>query len=64
MEEGMYIGGNCVICEKKKHRGYYLYTSFICTECEKKLIETDTCDPRYHFYIKQLRKINRRQILF
>ena len=51
-------GETCVICEQEKSTGIHLYTSFICTECERKIISTDTSDPQYKFYIKQLKKIN------
>ncbi len=51
-------GETCVICEQKKSQGIHLYTSFICTQCEKKIISTETNDPQYKFYIKQLKKIN------
>lgn len=51
-------GETCVICEQSKWKGIHLYTSFICTECEQNIIATNTYDPHYKFYLKQLRKIN------
>ncbi|MCP8971204.1 sigma factor G inhibitor Gin [Ectobacillus ponti] len=47
----------CIVCEDAKETGIYLYNGFICEECERSMIETDTSDPKYQFYLKQLRKI-------
>lgn len=52
----------CVICENLKPRGIHLYTSFICTDCETDLIQTDTNDPKYKYFLKQLRKITTPEI--
>uniref|UniRef100_UPI003EC0B4CB sigma factor G inhibitor Gin n=1 Tax=Bacillus cytotoxicus TaxID=580165 RepID=UPI003EC0B4CB len=45
------------MCEHKKDSGIHLYTSFICESCEREMIETNTNDPKYMFYLQQLRKI-------
>lgn len=50
-------GETCIICEEMKHDGYHLYTQFICTDCEKDIIQTETADPKYQFYIKKLKKV-------
>lgn len=55
-------GENCVLCEEKKVRGIHLYTSFICTECENDLIKTDTNDPKYKYYLNQLKKATKPEI--
>ncbi|WP_409970777.1 sigma factor G inhibitor Gin [Bacillus sp. Bva_UNVM-123] len=52
-----HIGEECVICEQIKLRGIHLYTSFICTDCESDLISTDMSNPKYKFYLEQLKKI-------
>ena len=52
----------CVICENLKPKGIHLYTSFICTDCEKDLIQTETYDPKYKYYLKQLKKITTPEI--
>lgn len=57
-----YIGETCVICENVKERGIHLYTSFICIECEKELIKTETNNPKYKHYLKQLRKVTKPEI--
>lgn len=55
-------GENCVICEQDKLKGIHLYTSFICIDCEKRIISTDTSDPQYKFFLRKLRKINTPEI--
>jgi hypothetical protein len=52
----------CVICENLKPKGIHLYNSFICTECENDLIQTDTKDPKYKYFLKQLKKITTPEI--
>lgn len=52
----------CVICEDQKQKGIHLYTSFICTDCEEDLIQTETHDPKYKYYLKQLKKITTPEI--
>ncbi|OIK08796.1 MULTISPECIES: sigma factor G inhibitor Gin [unclassified Bacillus (in: firmicutes)] len=48
----------CVVCEKTKSVGIHLYTSFLCEECEHDIINTGTDNPMYHYYLKQLKKVN------
>ncbi|MBN6889772.1 uncharacterized protein (DUF983 family) [Cytobacillus horneckiae] len=57
------LGERCVICEESKVKGIHLYTSFICSDCEKDLIATDTDDPKYKFYLNKLKKITTPEIL-
>ena len=52
----------CVICEDLKPIGIHLYTSFICTDCERDLIQTGTNDPKYKYFLKQLRKVTNPEI--
>ncbi|AVD54696.1 carnitine--CoA ligase [Heyndrickxia coagulans] len=47
----------CIVCEKLKHNGIYLYTSFICSDCEKEMVRTDTGDPRYSYFVRQLKAV-------
>lgn len=58
-----HAGEECVICEQAKTRGIHLYTSFICADCEKDLITTDTSNPKYKYYLKKLKKITMPEIL-
>ncbi|MCM3588592.1 sigma factor G inhibitor Gin [Mesobacillus maritimus] len=57
-----HLGESCVICEQVKSTGIHLYTSFICAECEKGMLQTDTSDPKYKFYVEQLRKVTKPEI--
>ncbi|WP_019244535.1 MULTISPECIES: sigma factor G inhibitor Gin [Bacillus] len=52
----------CIICEQLKFEGIHLYTSFVCRDCEKEIIQTDTSDSKYKYYLQQLRKISKPQI--
>ncbi|MGJ7923147.1 sigma factor G inhibitor Gin [Neobacillus sp. LXY-4] len=52
----------CVICEEEKLKGIHLYTSFICADCEKDLINTETDDPKYQYYVQQLKKATKPEI--
>jgi uncharacterized protein (DUF983 family) len=52
------VGETCVVCEEVKLSGIHLYLAFICEECEKDIIHTDTNNPRYKYYLKQLKKVN------
>ena len=52
----------CVICENQKTKGIHLYTSFICADCEHELIQTDTGDPKYKHFLKQLKKVTTPEI--
>lgn len=56
------LGETCVVCEERKNKGIHLYTSFICTECEGDLIKTETDDPKYKYYIHQLKKATKPEI--
>lgn len=56
------IGEVCVVCEQSKPKGIHLYTSFICVDCERELISTQTADPKYTYFITKLKKINMPEI--
>lgn len=55
-------GEICVICEEFKDQGIHLYTSFICRDCEKDVISTDTNDPKYKYFLNKLRKVTMPEI--
>jgi len=48
----------CVICEEKKAEGIFLYTIFICTQCEYNIIHTNVREEKYNYYVKKLKHIN------
>ncbi|HDR7795042.1 TPA: sigma factor G inhibitor Gin [Bacillus luti] len=47
----------CIVCETKREEGIHVYNNFICYECEKDMVNTETNDPKYIYYLKQLRKL-------
>lgn len=49
---------SCVICEQIKPKGIHLCALFICTECERELIQTETNHPKYKYFLKQLKKVS------
>ncbi|MRX72930.1 sigma factor G inhibitor Gin [Bacillus lacus] len=51
-------GEVCVVCDARKEDGIHLYTSFVCTECEQEMVQTQTFDPKYQFFIKKLKRVN------
>ncbi|MGM0754518.1 MAG: sigma factor G inhibitor Gin [Bacillota bacterium] len=52
----------CIVCHVEKEIGIHLYTSFICTECEKEMVQTETNDPLYKTFVQRLKKVNTPQI--
>ncbi|MGG3940745.1 sigma factor G inhibitor Gin [Peribacillus psychrosaccharolyticus] len=47
----------CVVCDRYKEYGIRLYTSYLCIDCEKEIISTETSDPKYKYYLEQLKKV-------
>ncbi|ACK92563.1 hypothetical protein bcere0016_170 [Bacillus cereus 95/8201] len=47
----------CIVCETERKEGIYVYNNLICYECEKDIVNTETDDPKYIYYLKQLRKL-------
>ncbi|PFL14752.1 carnitine--CoA ligase [Bacillus cereus] len=47
----------CIVCETEGKEGIYVYNNLICYECEKDMVNTETNDPKYIYYLKQLRKL-------
>ncbi|EJS61315.1 carnitine--CoA ligase [Bacillus cereus] len=47
----------CIVCETKRKEGIYVYNNLICYECERDMVNTETNDPKYIHYLKQLRKL-------
>ena len=56
------IGETCIICEQTRDRGIHLYTKFICTDCERDMIQTETNDPKYLYYLSKLKKVTTPEI--
>lgn len=51
------VGETCIICDTEKTKGIHLYTSFVCTDCEIDMIQTETEDPKYKYFINKLRRV-------
>ncbi|MED1206034.1 sigma factor G inhibitor Gin [Heyndrickxia acidicola] len=49
----------CIVCDEKKLTGIHLFTSFICSDCERDMVNTDTSDPKYKYYIDRLKSVKR-----
>ncbi|MBZ4221193.1 sigma factor G inhibitor Gin [Bacillus wiedmannii] len=47
----------CIVCETERKEGIYVYNNLICYECEKDMVNTETNDPKYIYYLKQIRKL-------
>lgn len=52
------IGEQCLICEKEKMLGIHICHQFICLSCEQALVDTDTGDESYAYYLRKLRRLN------
>ncbi|WP_163539402.1 sigma factor G inhibitor Gin [Gracilibacillus sp. YIM 98692] len=52
------IQKHCGICEKEKEDGIFLYHFFICSECEKEIVNTKPGESNYQMFVKKLRAIN------
>lgn len=50
----------CVICEEKKENGIQVIQAFICDECEKEIVTTETNAPSYNTFVEKLKSINSR----
>ncbi|MFC7061739.1 sigma factor G inhibitor Gin [Halobacillus seohaensis] len=49
----------CSICSKKTDNGIYLLRIYICSSCEKEMIDTSTDDPKYKFFVKKMNEAHR-----
>ncbi|WP_347548172.1 sigma factor G inhibitor Gin [Pseudalkalibacillus hwajinpoensis] len=50
-------GECCLVCEETSIRGIHICGRFICHDCERKVIETDTNHENYQYYLEKLRKL-------
>ncbi|KUP04243.1 carnitine--CoA ligase [Bacillus coahuilensis m2-6] len=62
MNQNKWSGECCIICEEIKEEGIHLYTSFICMECERDMVSTETNEISYSYYVTKLRKVTSSQI--
>ncbi|MCA0993658.1 MULTISPECIES: sigma factor G inhibitor Gin [Bacillales] len=47
----------CLVCEEHSFKGIHICDRFICHDCERKVIQTDTSHENYQFYLEKLRKL-------
>jgi hypothetical protein len=47
----------CIVCEQEKAEGIFLFGHFLCVDCHQAIVQTNTDDPNYAFYVQQLRKM-------
>ncbi|WP_370541847.1 sigma factor G inhibitor Gin [Alicyclobacillus sp. SO9] len=45
------------MCEQPKEQGIRVCGQFICYECEREMVHTDTSEPSYQNYVLRLRRI-------
>ncbi|OQP04364.1 sigma factor G inhibitor Gin [Geobacillus sp. 46C-IIa] len=50
-------GNVCIVCEQEKEEGIFLFGHFLCLDCHRAIVQTNTDDPNYAFYVRQLRKM-------
>jgi hypothetical protein len=55
-------GEVCIVCSQEKGTGIHLYTSFVCIDCEKDMVCTETNSPHYKYFVEKLKKVNTPQI--
>ncbi|WP_235822060.1 sigma factor G inhibitor Gin [Gottfriedia luciferensis] len=54
----MNVSTKCVVCEENKEQGIHIIQAFICDECEKKIVATETDAPLYQSFVEKLKSIN------
>lgn len=47
----------CLICETDQVEGIRVCEKWICLVCEMEMVKTDVRDPKYPFFIHQLKQI-------
>ncbi|MED4300887.1 sigma factor G inhibitor Gin [Geobacillus stearothermophilus] len=47
----------CLVCEQEKEKGIFLFGHFLCIDCNQAIVQTNTDDPNYAFYVQKLRKM-------
>ncbi|TSB45091.1 sigma factor G inhibitor Gin [Alkalicoccobacillus porphyridii] len=51
------LGQSCLICETRKTAGYKLVNSFVCGDCERKIVGTETGTEDYLVFVSKMRGI-------
>ncbi len=45
----------CKICDVPKRSGLHLMHAFICSDCEKEILQTSPEEERYQYYVDRLK---------
>ncbi|MBB6455220.1 hypothetical protein HNQ94_003717 [Salirhabdus euzebyi] len=48
----------CIVCDQEKSEGIMLYIAFVCSECEKEIVQTEPEEEKYKYYIDKLKVLN------
>ncbi|UOE94168.1 sigma factor G inhibitor Gin [Alkalihalobacillus sp. LMS39] len=48
---------NCIVCNQSHHNGIHLFSHFICSSCERKMVETEPHEEYYKYCLEKLRII-------
>lgn len=49
----------CSVCEQKKEEGIHLTDIYICSNCEREIVNSDVNDEFYKYYLQKLRKLKK-----
>ncbi len=47
----------CIFCSKEKKEGINLLEAFICSPCERELINAPVAGDRYKYYLAKLKQV-------
>jgi len=47
----------CGICEEEKDTGIHIYQMFVCTSCERRIVQTEPEASEYKTFIEKLKGI-------
>ncbi|YCA43706.1 sigma factor G inhibitor Gin [Bacillus sp. JZ8] len=48
----------CMVCEEYREEGIRILFSFLCRDCEKEIVDTETNEVMYDYYVKKLKQMN------
>ncbi|WP_420864509.1 sigma factor G inhibitor Gin [Anoxybacillus gonensis] len=60
--EQMSYKETCIVCNGQNKKGIHIFHHFICMDCHNDLIQTETNDEKYKFYVDRLKKIGENKI--
>jgi hypothetical protein len=53
----------CIICDQSGKKGFHLCDHyFICLDCHDDIVQTNTDDAKYQFYLNRLKKLSENKI--